>query len=111
MSMGLVHRAAQVGVDTVALECHECHARYVGTEMEAILDMGTDCDLRCLEPDCGAGGMIAHKASRISERFPYALAAFTPIPEALMTRPGGSRTRRGRTARRDRPRTASPADG
>jgi hypothetical protein len=80
--VALVHRREQVGVDVVALECHACGMRYVGPEIDEILAFD---ELRCPDPECGAGGMIARKASRLEERFPDALARrFTPLPDALM---------------------------
>ena len=56
--------------------------RYVGAELQALL--GFDA-LVCLDPDCRAGGMIAHHRGSVDERFPGPLSSrFTPIPDALM---------------------------
>jgi Helix-turn-helix domain len=82
---GLVHRASQVGADVVALQCHACGRRYTGTELHVILELGTDVDLQCAHPDCGAGGLIPHRESRIDERFPAEIATpYMPIPLALL---------------------------
>lgn len=81
--MSLVHRAEQVGADVVALECHACRTRYTGADLDVILDLGTEGDLRCLDPGCGTGGMIAHKQSRIEERFPPG-CDWTSVPNCLL---------------------------
>ena len=80
--MSLIHRSDQVTSDVVALSCHVCRMRYVGAELQALL--GFDA-LVCLDPDCRAGGMIAHHRGSVDERFPGPLSSrFTPIPDALM---------------------------
>ena len=63
-AVSLIHRSDQATSDIVALSCHACRTRYAGAELQALL--GFDA-LVCLDPDCRAGGMIAHRLGSISD--------------------------------------------
>src|ERR1700727_1184063 len=81
---GLLHRAGQVTGDIISLECHGCRARYAGDQLDELLIFD---ELRCLDPQCGSGGMIPHRTSRVEDRFPLPLTtSFTPLPNALQDR-------------------------
>lgn len=78
--MSLVHRVSQLADDVVALECHRCRASFRRDEIEVEGD-----ELFCGDPECRAGGLIAHRTALISERFPAEIATpWTAIPDALM---------------------------
>ncbi len=77
--MSLVHHLDQLTDDIVAVKCTRCGTRY---DRDDIPIVGDDT-VGCL--DCGIGGMIPSRASKVDERFPPLLAShYTPLPEAVM---------------------------
>lgn len=80
--MGLIHRADQRAPEIVALECHNCQARYSGDRIE---DLGDP--FVCTA--CGFGGMIPSSVVRAGDRLPPELAdRWTMLPDALLDHAG-----------------------
>ena len=89
---GLIHRPEQITDDIIALECRECHRRYVGEEMWdlEISEGELQCSPPLDEPACAQGGLKPIKRtgtqkSKVSDRWPSALAdvGWTATPDAI----------------------------